>query len=203
MIKFDEPNLIKTLDALPKPFRVAFGALCAQRLQPAYLAWAEQMEPGDRPDVGSILKRLWSDLEGDEMSSEEIQENMDTCLALLGPEDEGEWSRQRAYGEDAVAAVFYALDARLNGRSQEAALPARRAYEALDHFVINEEGIDISKSDAEERIIANPLIQGEFARQRQDLDDLMKLAVQPRWHDALIALRARAVADAYNVLQLR
>jgi hypothetical protein len=203
MIKYDEPKLIKALDLLPKLLRTAFAALCAQRLLPAYLAYAEHIEPESRTDVASVLDRLWSDLEGDKVSLQEIQENLDACLALLRGEDEGEWSRQRSQGEDGITAVAYALRTRLSGESQEAAWAARCVYEALDQFVINEEGIDISKSGAEERIIANPLIQGEFARQRQDLDDLMKLAVQPRWRDSLVTLRKRAAADAYHVLQLR
>jgi hypothetical protein len=203
LIKFDEPKLTKALDLLPKLLRTAFAALCAQRLLPAYLAYAERIEPESRADVASFLNRLWSNLEGDKTSLQELQQNLDASIALLRDEEQGEWSRQRSYAEDAVSAVVYALGTRLNGESQEAAWAARHVYEALDQFVIHEEGIDISKPGAEERIISHPIIQGEFARQRQDLDDLVKLAGRPEWRDALVALRIRAAADAYNVLQLR
>ena len=202
MNKYEQSKLIKAVDLLPKLLRTAFAALCAQRLLPAYLAFADRLEPEDRADVASILSRLWSDLEGDEMSAQEIQENLDACLALLGPEDEGEWSDLRAYGEDAVTAVAYALYTRLSGKSQEAVLAARHVYEALDYFVNNDEGVDATQS-TDEDILAHPLIQGELARQWQDFDDLVKLAAQPEWRDALIALRARAAADAYYVLQSR
>lgn len=200
VLKFDESKLLKTVDLLPKLLRTAFAVLCAQRLLPAYLAFAERLEPEDCADAASILNRLWSDLEGDKVSLQVVQENLDACLALLGPEDEGEWSDLRACGEDALAAVAYALYTRLNGKSEDAISAARRVYNALDYFVNNEEGLDFSKS-AEEDILAHPLIQRELARQWQDLDDLVKLAAQPNWHGALIALRARAVADAYHVLQ--
>jgi uncharacterized protein YjaG (DUF416 family) len=200
VIKYDESKLIKTVDLLPKLLRTAFAALCAERLLPAYLAFAERLEPEDRADVASILNRLWSDLEGDKISLQVVQENRDACLALLGPEDEGEWSDLRAYGEGALAAVAYALYTRLSGKSEEAVLSARCVYEALDYFVNNEDGIDASQL-AEEDILAHPLIQQELARQWRDLDDLVKLAAQPKWHDALIALRTRAAADAYSVLQ--
>lgn len=157
MTKFDEPKLIKTVDLLPKLLRTAFAALCAQRLLPAGLAWVEQLKPRSRADVASILNRLWSDLEGDKVSLQEIQENLDACLALLGPEDEGAWSDLRAYGEDALAAVVYALEAQLNGKTRDAIAAARRVYNALDYFVTNEEGIDFSKS-SEEDIVSHPLI---------------------------------------------
>jgi hypothetical protein len=202
VIKFDQSKLIKTIDLLPKLLRTAFAALCAQRLLPAGLAWVEHLEPGSRADVASILSRLWSDLEGDKVPLQEIQKNLDACLALLGPEDEGQWSDLRAYGEDALAAVAYALESRLNGKSQDAVAAARRAYDALDYFVTNEESIDVSQS-TEEDIVAHSLIQGEFARQWQDLDDLAKLALQPELRQSLAALRTRATADAYDVSLLR
>jgi hypothetical protein len=69
--------------------------------------------------------------------------------------------------------VAYALRCRQNGQSQEAAWAARRAYEALDHFVINREKIDVNKPGAEARVLGHAAVQTELARQRRDLDELL------------------------------
>lgn len=47
--------------------------------------------------------------------------------------------------------------------------PQRRAYEAIDHPVMYQLGIE-----SEERILSHPLIQAELGRQRRDLDAVVK-----------------------------
>jgi uncharacterized protein YjaG (DUF416 family) len=192
---YDETRLIKKLDTLPKHLRVVFAALCAERILPAYSAFAERAGTGDSSYLRSILNRLWRDLEGEGLSNDQIQD-LDSCLGLIPDENEGQWSSLRAYAEDAVAAVVYALRARQSGKSQEAAWAARRSYEALDHFVVSQEAIDTNEPDAEKRIIAHPLVQKELVRQGQDLDELDKLVHEPQQHQSIAVLRANAQADA-------
>ncbi len=136
------------------------------------------------------------------MPSLEIQENLDACLALLSDADDRDWSRQRSYGEDAVTAVAYALRTRLSGESQDAAWAARLVYEALDNFLHNRPGLYVGGEAAVAKELSHPLIQGEFGRQRRDLDDLAKLEAQSEWRQSLSALQTRAKADAYYLLQL-
>jgi len=104
------------------------------------------------------------------MTDGEVQANIDTCMGLIPQEDEGPWVTEQAAAEDAGAALAYALRCRQSGRGQEAAWAARRAYEALDHHVINRDDVDMNVPGAEARVLADPLVQVEFRRQRQDLD---------------------------------
>jgi uncharacterized protein YjaG (DUF416 family) len=178
--------------------RVVFASLCAERIVPAYSAFAERSGSGNSSYLMSILNRLWRDVEGEEMSDDQIQEDLTACLELIPGENERQWSSLRAYAEDAVAAVAYALRTRQSGESQETAWAARRSYEALDHFVVSQEAIDTNEPGTEERIIAHPLVQKELARQWQDLDELEKLIHEPRRHRSIAMLRAKAQAEAYR-----
>ena len=125
------------------------------------------------------------------MGEPELQANLDRCMALIPDEDDGPWIPEQAAGEDAGAAVAYALRCRQNGRGQEAAWSARRAYEALDHYVINHEDIDVNLPGAEEEVLAHPVVQSELARQLRDLEDLSLMGP-----DAALRLRDRAAAEA-------
>ncbi len=53
---------------------------------------------------------------------------------------------------------------------------AEQAYEALDHFVINRDNVNLNALGAERRIVADPLIQAELARQIRDIDELLGAA---------------------------
>jgi uncharacterized protein YjaG (DUF416 family) len=196
VLRYNEPELVEKLNRLPKPLRAAFAALSAERLLPAYVSFCKQTSRGDADELMSIQARLWQDLDGVGMTDEELHQKIDTCVALIPQEDDEPWVEQQPYAEDAAAAVAYALRARRSGESQEAAWAARRAYEALDHYVITTEQIDTNAPGAEGRIMAHPLVQAELARQRQDLEDLRMLAGP--WDDGrkLMDLRRRAERDA-------
>ena len=172
--RFDEKALVSALETLSQKRRVAFAAACAEHLRPAYEVFSRRSGRGDSKALGDILGKLWDDLAGDSMSSGELQSALDDCMKLIPREDEGPWVPEQAVAEDAVAALAYALRCRQNGSSQEAALSARRCYEAVDYYVINAENVDLSVQGAESRALAHPLVQAELARQQRDIDDLSK-----------------------------
>ena len=197
-MKYNEAELKKTLDALPNKLRVAFALLCAERLAPAYVPFSKRN--GRNPEgLASLLERLWQDLEGREMSKEDVQARLDQSLDLVPDEDEI-WIGLPFYAGDAAAAVAYAFSVRLTGDSQDAAWAARRAYEALDHFVIHKLGINFDIAGAEEQVVMDPIIQRELGRQRRDLEELRLLAQGPLPHGILSTLRRKAIAEAYNFL---
>jgi hypothetical protein len=88
---------------------------------------------------------------------------------LIPPEDDGWDDVERAYAEDAAAALGYAFRARMTGDPQEAAWASRRAYEAIDHFV---QGKSSGTTLDDAAILSHPLVQSELARQERDLNDL-------------------------------
>jgi uncharacterized protein YjaG (DUF416 family) len=197
-MKFDPPFLIETLDGLPKRLRAAFAALCAERLAPAYTSFAERN--GLNPEELSLmLERLWRDLEGDELSLEQLRAYAQASEALI-PDGDADWVGSPAYGDDAAAALAYAFRARLAGDSREAVSAAQRVHDALDHFVIAQEGIDLNASGAEQRVLSHPSIQQEFARQRHDLDQLGKLPNDPSGSVVLSRLRQEAKDGTHRFL---
>src|SRR5262245_49626325 len=106
------------------------------------------------------------------MSDGDLDCYIDTCTQLMDEVVDAPWIEQQAAAEDATAALAYALRCRKTGKAQEAAWAARRAYDALDDYVINREGIDTNAPDGDIRVLAHPLIQAEFERQNRDFEEL-------------------------------
>ena len=195
-VRYDESAIITALEQFPVRLRATFAALCAERLLPAYILFGEQIDACDSRALIAILQRIWQYLEGNEMSAEELQTNLDTCIDLIPKEDEGEWVEQKAYAEDASSAVAYALRTIQNGEPQEAAWAARHAYETLDYYLTYREGPHTTDISEIERTMTHPLVQAELLRQQRDLDDLRKIAKTDDQAPLLAELRSRAQADA-------
>jgi uncharacterized protein YjaG (DUF416 family) len=172
IFRYNERSLADLLQQLPPPFRTAFAAAAAERLFPTYVAFADRTGHGDPLKIRGILDRLWLDLEGKQVSAEQAQEDIDVCMSLIPQEDLEPWVVEQVYAENATAAVAYALTSRQTGETQEAIWAARQVYEALDHFIIARDRIDINSSGAEGTIMSHPLMQNELQRQDRDLRDL-------------------------------
>jgi uncharacterized protein YjaG (DUF416 family) len=194
-LHFNEQWLIEKLNELSLALRVLFAAIAAERLSPAYLNYSRLTGHGDPKALSAALERLWRDVGGERMDGEEVQENLEQVMKLLRREDDNSWIPEQARAEDAAAAVAYALRCRENGQSTDSAWAARRAYEAVDHFVIAKMGIDISTPGANEAVLSSPLVQAELARQQRDIDEL-----QARYRDDVVSLaqrmRERALAES-------
>jgi uncharacterized protein YjaG (DUF416 family) len=199
LLRFDGAELVRQLERLSPLLRVAFAAACAERLFPAYPPFAERSGRGGPRELALMLERLWQDLEGDPMDPDELQRALDRCETLIPDEDEGGWVEGQAQAEDAAAALAYALDSRHSGSAQAAALAGRRAYEALEHLVINREGIDLTRPTAEEQVLSHPLISAELARQHRDLDELLGVTDETGIPGIVSRLRDRARAEASAV----
>ena len=200
MFRYDEDSCFRQLEHLPRALCAVFAAACAERLFPAYVLFEKQSGRGNSKDLSVILERLWSDLQGNSMTSRDMDASIEKCMSLIPREDEGPWIEQQAAAEDAGAALAYALRCRKTGESQEAAWAARCCYETLDHFIVNRDDIDINDAGATEAVTADPLVQAELARQQRDLDDLL---MDEGREDVVVRFRSRAVAEASLVFDLR
>jgi uncharacterized protein YjaG (DUF416 family) len=189
MLHHDEAALVHDLAQVGIRSRVAFAASCAERLFPAYVAFCERAGRGDRITLGEILERVWQHLRGDEMSIEQLHAELSRCMALIPGEDDEPWVDEQPYAEDAASAIAYTLRALDSGEPQEAAWAARCAYEAADHHVMHRLGVE-----GEPQILAHPVIQAEFSRQRGDLDELLGAGQESA--ELFIRLRERARMDA-------
>ncbi|XYH97780.1 DUF416 family protein [Sorangium sp. So ce1128] len=195
ILRFDEAHLVKDIDRLAPRLRVAFAASCAERLRPAYLAFSARARRGNPGEFEAILDHLWRDLDGQTMPDDEVSANIESCMALIPQEDDGPWVSEQASAEDAGAALAYALQCRRSSESQEAAWAARRAYEALDHYVIAHENMDMKAPGAEARVLSHTLAQAELGRQRRDIRELLATKEQDIT-ETINRLRARASTEA-------
>ena len=123
MLRFDESELLHSLDKLPVRARAAFAAACAERLLPAFGGTAAYRE---RNSLSETLAHLWTHIINDANGSGSLNETLALSQSLL-PDEEEALNQGRSYAGDAVTAVIYAIQVRLNGSSQYAAQrgPAR------------------------------------------------------------------------------
>lgn len=171
-LRFDEEEMSRTLKRLPESLRTAFATAAVERLSLAYTK-AQSVGRSSAAIFGALIDRLWRDLQGEQMNEKELQEALETCSRLISDnQSSGSWQNEKDAADDAVTALCYAFRARQTGSVQEAIWAARRVYEALDNFVLNRAGIDTTVSMVEHFVLADPLIQAELARQRDDLQAL-------------------------------
>src|SRR5882724_6090074 len=149
LLTFNEAALVEELDSLSVPLRAVFAAGIAERLAPAYAIFTRLTGRGDPGTLAAILERLWLDIEGTQRNTRQ-DEDIELCMALIPREDSDDfWVPEQVYAEDAAMALAYALRSVKSGAAQEAAWAAQAAYEAVDHFVIEQEGIDTNHTGAE------------------------------------------------------
>jgi hypothetical protein len=194
MLHYDEAALARDLARVGTNSRVVFAASCAERLLPAYAEYCARVGRGDQAALPEILGQIWQHLLGDEMSTEELRLALRRCMALIPGEDDEPWVDEQAYADDAVSAIAYTLRALENGDPQEAAWAARRVYEAADHYVIHRLAVE-----GESPVLAHPIVQGELARQRRDLEELLGAQQESAALFGSFRDRARAEALAFFI----
>lgn len=170
-MQFNEPRMKQLLEKMPKPNRVAFAAAAAERLYPYYLNFHKKTHLG-KPDVlRDALTFVWEDLHDRKMDEGKLKQLIIECKALI-PEEDDSWIDETEFAENSVVAIIYTLECKRTGEAQDAIRAARRSYYTVDSFVTWKNDIDISANDAEEIILANPLVQAELTYQAEDLNDL-------------------------------
>jgi uncharacterized protein YjaG (DUF416 family) len=194
-LRFNEQGLVDKLNGLSPAFRVLFAGIAAERLLPAYLSYSHLTGRGNPIALKSALDRLWRDLEGHPMDHGQVQETISLVMTLIPTEDNASSLPERAWAEDAAAAVAYALRCRENGQSIEAAWAARRAYEAVDNFVITKTG-----TGANEEVLSSPPVQAELSRQCRDLHELLTAGEEDVVNIAR-RMRQRALAESKIVFK--
>ncbi|MGO4871366.1 MAG: DUF416 family protein [Roseiarcus sp.] len=188
---FSEENIKRRLDCTSPIRRAAFAAACSERLFPGYIVFNDKSGRGNWVVLREILDDIWSSIENSSIDVSVIDKQTDTVESLSPDENDGEWILEQASAEDTVAAIAYTLDCLKSGASQEAAWAARRAYEAIDNYIINISNTNASILDVDETaVISNELIQSELYRQQVDIDDLLTDS------EVIHSLRIRAKRDS-------
>lgn len=171
---FDKRDLATKLQQLPPLLRVVFAAACSERQFPQYREFYVESAVGDAEDLRSTLDDIWTNLDIPFGEAVERQQELKPIMKLISQEDVVRtWTDAATYAQNAGISVAYALRTQLTGDPQEAIWSARTAYDSLDHYVINAEGIDANEPSGEARVLAHPLVQAEVSRQARDLAELM------------------------------
>jgi uncharacterized protein YjaG (DUF416 family) len=195
-LQYDEAELLDELQQLSRASRVAFATACAQRLMPSYERFSAITGRGDTVRLSSIIDTLWRDLQGMQAGDHELRRALQLAAELL-PDDEHGWVREQSAADDYVAALTYALRCRISGEAQDAVWAARRAYNALDDFVVNSLHLDLNEKGLRDRIMSHPAVQAELERQRRDIADLRR---EPAAVEVITCIRDRAIAEPISLV---
>ena len=192
MLKYDEPKILDELGALPNFARVAFAAACAERQMADYARVATNLDTFK--SVASALDCIWNELLGVPTRDETLTRHLSECMSAL-PQPES----PEGQDTDAITSTAYAIRARLTGVIQEAAWAARHAFDNLYFYLTDPIPSKEFTPEAEQRVLAHPLIQAELQRQRRDLSDLTEL-VRDKGNliSTILRLRARAKEAAQH-----
>src|SRR6266404_7487471 len=193
MRTFDEASLTKQLQLLPPPHRCIFAASCALRLFPAYVSVHEIGGSGEPATLRRALDSIWNGIIDQRVDESIYQQHLAAIMDLMPSEEDQKTNPTAAYSEDALASAAYALRAFLTCDPQEAAWAARRVYEALDHLIVNDKGIELNRPGTEQDILRDDRIQAELERQHRDLEELHYGAAQ---NPASLARRFKARGES-------
>ena len=168
MLQYDEADLVRRLAAMSKPARVMFAAACAERLQPLYQRFHDLTGQGDPDNLAATLDAVWRvALAGRD------QEGLAQWQSLaedLVPDEEGDsWTPESAYGQHGAAAVAYAVRTWLADDPADAGWAARQVYEAADYAAQQRPELDLNEPDAEQEVLAQPVVQEALAGLAADL----------------------------------
>jgi hypothetical protein len=195
-LHFDEPDLVARLARLPSKLRVVFAALCAERQLPNYIQFSERSGWGNPNILKEALESIWQDIQGQPLTRAQLETILERCEPFI-PTGEEDTKEETAYAEDAATSIAYAIEARLTDDPQKAAWAARRAYSAVDHFIMSQiDSTRVTRED-EQFILSHPLVQAELRRQQADLEELELANAETSLQASVIAeLRDRARRDA-------
>ena len=139
-LRYDEPALLERLTAGPARARALFAASCAERVFGLYARAPERLR--------AALDAAWE--------GENVARWLQGAEALV-PDDD-------PYGENAAAAVAYALRTRATDEPKEAAWAARQVYEAADFAAQQQlESLDLNAPGAEDQLADLPVVQEALA----------------------------------------
>jgi uncharacterized protein YjaG (DUF416 family) len=165
-------KLFGALESLSKQSRICFAASCCERLIPNYRAFWKLEKWGDANRLDNTVDLIWAHLEGQEFSSQQINELM-ALLETIGPDTEDFISLWTGPAVDAVGAVISTLQCCIDGDATHAVAVGWLAVESVYHYlsVVNDPELDVHQADPsfERFVLEAPLMNAELQKQLQDL----------------------------------
>lgn len=126
---YDEHALLVRLEPLDRWAKTAFAAACAQRLFPLYERYVRSAgRLASAQILADILSTAWDIAAGRVVNLQPLQAEAESMV----PAEDGNWVLESGYGQNAAAAVAYAIRTWLSDDPQEAAWAARQIYDVAD-----------------------------------------------------------------------
>ena len=176
VLTFDQGRLARQLALLPAKHRVAFAAACSERLIPNYEAFALMERWGDSSALDRALDAAWGYLD-DTPLPETLVRELIAASEAVAPDTEEFDSLFTSAALDAAGAVIATLMCCLNGEVSEAVRAASAARDTIDMYIQQDEVLDATNPNFEQRILAHPLMIEELSRQQQDMERLRTVGV--------------------------
>jgi uncharacterized protein YjaG (DUF416 family) len=169
MLRYDESTLLERLAGASPRARALFAARVAERLFGLYEYFAERSGQGAPARLREALDAAWAAVDSDVPAAE--LERFQEVAEELVPEEDDDWVTESAYGQNAAAAVAYALRARLTSDPQEAVWAARQAYDTTDYAAQRQLGhLEFDDPGAEDALAEQPVVQEALAGLDADLE---------------------------------
>jgi hypothetical protein len=188
MRPFDEHALLARLEPLDRGAKTAFAAACAQRLLPLFGRYASMAGvTAHAQRLAEILAAAW------DVSSGRVIDlrSMDSEVESMVPKDyEGEWVMESGYGQNAAAAVAYAIRTWLTDDPQEAAWAAFQMYEVAEYAVTQSHAeVHPSVDVTDAMVVGSEIAQAALLAMEEDLG--VVASAPPSWRE----LRQRAEVE--------
>lgn len=167
MTTYDETDIKARLARLDRAGKTAFAAACAERTWPLFPRCAEATGEGDVAVLRAVLDDAWRAAAGEDVGDLSAAQ---TTAEEMVPVDDGEWIFEMGYGQNAAAAVAYAVRTGLIDDPQQAAWAARQVYEAADYAALHAyPELELNVPGAEQTLLESPMVQTALAGLAADL----------------------------------
>lgn len=168
MERFSETSLKDQISGLPSWKQIAFILLCCERMIPNYVAFSKEVGFGNALLLRRALASAWKWVESGQLPKD-LHALREACDQET-PNTEDYQSVFTSAALDAANAIAIALEAIETPSASLAVEVAGLSRDTVDMFVQSARSLDPADSTFEYTVAADPLMQTELRRQREDLN---------------------------------
>lgn len=189
-------HLAMAIASLQKHQGSIFGALCCERLLPAYEEFARETGWQGSGLLRRAIDLVWQASLSQEPSESELEDLLLRCEACV-PDSEDFTSLYTGLAQNAATAICSLIDYMLGGRLDDLLLVPRLAVESIDLLVQELSDMNPLDPTREVRIQSHALMRQELTRQARDVEAVRSVEL----HDSASVEALRKRAKAESILQ--
>lgn len=133
--------------------------------------------PEENGSLKTALDCAWESILTGDQSVENCEKQLEITMELIHtiPPKAGSF---KLYAEDPIAAVAYTLRTIISDNPEEPTWAAQRMFETVTRYIGTQEQFALKGPDLVKELIKQPLMQAEFSRQFEDLEQLIECTVE-------------------------